>query len=315
MLKCLTFETICDIIYTSKKSPHTAAKYQDERYYIIMKKLIALLTMAAMSLTLLASCSSKKEYIVLEENFGAEEYAIGFRKEDYALAAKVQEILDEMGNDGSAAKIAEKWFDNKDAFLTGKDFPREMKTVDGDDSLQYILDKGELVLGLDDSFPPMGYSDSETGEIVGFDIDLAAEVCKRLGVTLKTQPISWDAKEIELSSKNIDVIWNGMSITEERAENMFLSKPYIANAQVIIVPADSDIKTKADLEGKKVGLQKGSSALKAVENDEATLALINNGGEIVEFDENLTAYLDLKAGRIDAFVVDKVVGEYIIKNN
>ena len=281
-----------------------------------MKKIIALIILAAMTLTMLASCGgSSKKYIVLDDNFGAEEYAIGFRKDDYALAAKVQEILDEMGKDGAAAEIAEKWFGNKDAFLTGKEFPREMKTVDGDDSLQYILDKGELVLGLDDSFPPMGYSDSKTGEIVGFDIDLAEEVCKRLGVKLVKQPIDWDSKEVELSSKNIDVIWNGMSVTEERIENMFLSKPYVANAQVIIVAEDSPIKTKADLKGKKVGLQKGSSALEAVTADEATLALIKDGGEIVEFAENLTAYLDLKAGRIDAFVVDKVVGEYIIKNN
>lgn len=280
-----------------------------------MKKLIALVILAAMALTMLASCGSSKKYIVLDDNFGAEEYAIGFRKEDYALAAKVQEILDEMGKDGTAGTISEKWFGNKDAFLTSGDFPREMKTVSGDDSLQYILDKGELVLGLDDSFPPMGYSDSKTGEIVGFDIDLAEEVCKRLGVKLVKQPISWDAKEIELSSKNIDVIWNGMSVTDERIENMFLSKPYIANAQVIIVAEDSPIKTKADLKGKKVGLQKGSSALDAVTADEETYNAIMDGGEIVQFDENLTAYLDLKAGRVDAFVVDKVVGEYIIKNN
>lgn len=280
-----------------------------------MKKIIALVILAAMTLTMLASCGSSKKYIVLDDNFGAEEYAIGFRKEDYALAAKVQEILDEMSKDGTAGKISEKWFGNKDAFLTGKEFPRAMKTIDGDDSLQYILDKGELVLGLDDSFPPMGYSDSKTGEIVGFDIDLAEEVCKRLGVKLKKQPISWDAKEIELSSKNIDVIWNGMTVTDERIENMYLSKPYIANAQVIIVAEDSPIKTKADLAGKKVGLQKGSSALEAVEADTETYNAIMNGGEIVQFDENLTAYLDLKAGRIDAFVVDKVVGEYIIKNN
>lgn len=280
-----------------------------------MKKLIALVILAAMALTMLASCGSSKKYIVLDDNFGAEEYAIGFRKEDYALAAKVQEILDEMGKDGTAGTISEKWFGNKDAFLTNGDFPREMKTVSGDNSLQYILDKGELVLGLDDSFPPMGYSDSKTGEIVGFDIDLAEEVCKRLGVKLVKQPISWDAKEVELSSKNIDVIWNGMSVTDERIENMFLSKPYIANAQVIIVAEDSPIKTKADLKGKKVGLQKGSSALDAVTADTETYNAIMDGGEIVEFDENLTAYLDLKAGRVDAFVVDKVVGEYIIKNN
>lgn len=279
-----------------------------------MKKLLALVLAAAAMLTMLASCGSSTKYIVLEDNFGAEEYAVGFRKDDYALAAKVQEILDEMYADGTAAKISEKWF-GSDVCLKNNDFPREMKTVKDDNSLQYVLDKGTLVLGLDENFPPMGFRDSESGEIVGFDIDLATEVAARMGVKLDIQPINWDAKEMELSEKKIDCIWNGMSVTEERAANMFLSKPYIANAQVIIVAEDSAIKSRADLAGKKVALQKGSSALEAVQADEATYNAILNGGEIVEFDENLSAYLDLKAGRVDAFVVDKVVGEYIIVNN
>ncbi len=280
-----------------------------------MKRIIALMLAALLAVALLASCGSSKKYIVLDDNFGAEEYAIGFRKEDYALAAKVQEILDEMTADGTAGKIAEEWFGNKDAFLTGKEFPREMQTVEGDESLQYILDKGTLILGLDENFPPMGYRDSETGKIVGFDISLAEEVCSRLGVKLETQPIDWNSKELELSGKTIDCIWNGFSINPERTEEMFMSKPYVANAQVIIVAEDSPIKTKADLAGKKVAVQAGSSAVEAIKNDTATYDAIMNGGELVEFADNITAYLDLKAGRVDAFVVDKVVGEWIIKNN
>lgn len=158
----------------------------------------------------------------------------------------------------------------------------------------------------------MGFRDSKTGEITGYDIDLAKEMAKRLGVELKIQPIDWAAKEMELDSKNIDMIWNGMSVTDERVQNMFLSKPYLANTQCIIVAADSPIKTKADLAGKKVALQEGSSAMEAVQADEATYATI---GELVTFAENLTAYMDLKAGRVDAFVVDRVVGEWIIENN
>ena len=277
-----------------------------------MKRLLALALAALMLVACLASCGSKKAYIVLEDNFGAEEYAIGFRKDDYALAAKIQEILDEMAKDGTAGKISKEWFGREDAFLQGKEFPRELKTVSGDNSLQYIMDKGELVLGLDESFPPMGYRDSKTGEITGYDIDLAKEMAKRLGVELKIQPIDWAAKEMELDSKNIDMIWNGMSVTDERVQNMFLSKPYLANTQCIIVAADSPIKTKADLAGKKVALQEGSSAMEAVMADEATYATI---GELVTFAENLTAYMDLKAGRVDAFVVDRVVGEWIIENN
>lgn len=279
-----------------------------------MKKFVALMLAVFAVMTLLVSCGEKADvtYVVLDDNFGAEEYAIGMRKDDYSFAAKIQEILDEMAEDGSAGAIAEKWFGRADAFLTGKEFPREMKTVEGDESLQYIMDKGTLVLGLDESFPPMGFRDSETGEIIGFDIDLAKEVAKRLGVELVLQPIDWDAKELELNGKKIDLIWNGMSVTDERIENMFLSKPYVANAQVIIVPSNSKIKTKADLAGKKIALQKGSSALDAVKAD---TEVYNSLGEVVEYAENLAAYLDLKAGRVDAFVVDRVVGEYIIANN
>lgn len=279
-----------------------------------MKKFVALMLAVFAVMTLLVSCGEKADvtYVVLDDNFGAEEYAIGMRKDDYAFAAKIQEILDEMAEDGSAGAIAEKWFGRADAFLTGKEFPREMKTVEGDESLQYIMDKGTLVLGLDESFPPMGFRDSETGEIIGFDIDLAKEVAKRLGVELVLQPIDWDAKELELNGKKIDLIWNGMSVTDERIENMFLSKPYVANAQVIIVPSNSKIKTKADLAGKKIALQKGSSALDAVKAD---TEVYNSLGEVIEYAENLAAYLDLKAGRVDAFVVDRVVGEYIIANN
>ena len=78
----------------------------------------------------------------------------------------------------------------------------------------YIEDKGELVIGLDDTFAPMGFRD-EAGELVGFDIDLAGAVAEELGVAVKFQPIDWDAKEMELSSKRIDCIWNGMSATPE----------------------------------------------------------------------------------------------------
>lgn len=111
------------------------------------------------------------DYIVLDENFGAENYAIGFRRDDNALTLKIQEILDAMIADGAAGEIAVKWF-GSDVMLRDVDFPREIKEIEGDTSLQYILDKGELILGLDETFPPMGFRD-ENGEIVGFDIDLS----------------------------------------------------------------------------------------------------------------------------------------------
>ena len=93
-----------------------------------------------------------------------------------------------------------------------------------DSGWAYIEDKGELVIGLDDTFAPMGFRD-ENNELVGFDIDLANAVGEQLGVAVKFQPIEWDAKEMELSSKNIDCIWNGLTITEERAAAMSIWSP------------------------------------------------------------------------------------------
>lgn len=263
--------------------------------------------------TTAASGSDNKtteKYTVLSEDFGAENYAIGFRRGDDALAKKVSDILAEMTADGKAGEIAKKWF-GSDVMLRDPEYPRELNEEEGDASLQYILDKGELILGLDETFPPMGYRDAN-GDIIGFDIDLATEVCRRLGVKLKLQPINWDSKEMELNGKTIDCIWNGMSITDERISGMDLSTPYIANKQIIIVKSDSGISTKADLAGKTVGAQQGSSAVDAISAEPDVKASF---GSLNEYASNDEAFLDLKAGRIDVLVVDEVYGRYMISQD
>ena len=105
-----------------------------------------------------------------------------------------------------------------------------------DTSLSYILDKGEFVLGLDDAFPPMGFRD-EDNNIVGFDIDVAAAVCEKLGVTPEFVEIDWDTKIMELDSKSIDVVWNGMTLTAEVTAAMNCTNAYCNNAQVVVLPA------------------------------------------------------------------------------
>lgn len=175
-----------------------------------------------------------------------------------------------------------------------------------DTSLTYIQEKGELILGLDDAFPPMGFRD-ENQEIVGFDIDVATEVTKRMGVTLKLQPVDWDAKEQELATKNIDCIWNGLTITEEREQNMTMSKSYMKNTQVVVVPADSEIQTVADLKDKKVVIQSGSTAADALE---ANKELKDSFAELVMVDDNVQAMMDLNVGGSDAVVMDEVVARY-----
>lgn len=163
-----------------------------------------------------------------------------------------------------------------------------------------------IVIGLDDNFPPMGFRD-EKNELVGFDIDLAKEAGKRLGATVSFKPIDWNAKEAELNGNRIDVLWNGLTITEERKARILFTKPYLENRQIIVVTEKSPIKTKAELTGKVVGVQDGSSAVDAIQKDAATAKSIK---ELKKFGDNVTALMDLSAGRLDALVVDEIVGRY-----
>ena len=182
-------------------------------------------------------------------------------------------------------------------------------TTSKDESLKKIKDKGAFVLGLDDSFPPMGYRD-DNNEIVGFDIDCAKEVCTRLGVELKLQPISWDAKEQELNSGNIDCIWNGMSVNEERQKVMNLSEPYMKNRMVLVVLGSSGYKSQADLSGKKIGVQTGSTAQEILEASDF-FKNIGSDNEI-SFKDNVTAFMDLEAKGCDAVFLDEVVANSFI---
>ena len=163
-----------------------------------------------------------------------------------------------------------------------------------------------IVVGLDDNFPPMGFRD-EKNALVGFDIDLATEAGKRLGAEVTFKPIDWNAKEAELNGKRVDVLWNGLTITEERKANILFTTPYLENRQIIVVLDNSAIKNKAELAGKVLGVQDGSSAVEAVQKDEATAKSLK---ELKKFPDNVTALMDLSAGRLDARVVDEVVGRY-----
>ncbi|OOM13574.1 amino acid ABC transporter substrate-binding protein [Clostridium saccharobutylicum] len=174
------------------------------------------------------------------------------------------------------------------------------------------LDKDELVIGLDDTFVPMGFKD-DSGELVGFDVDLAKAVGEKLNKKIKFQAIDWSMKESELKNGNIDLIWNGYSINDERKEKVDFSKPYLNNTQVIVTLADSPINTKADLAGKKVGAQDQSTAVDAVENDKDNIMSKFNGGNLVTFADNNDALMDLEAKRLDAIVVDEILARYYIK--
>lgn len=182
---------------------------------------------------------------------------------------------------------------------TGKD---EAKT-----DWAYIQDKGKLVVGLDDTFAPMGFRD-EKNEIVGFDIDVAKAVGEELGVSVEFKPIDWDAKLGELSAKNIDCVWNGMSWTEKRAETMNLSKKYMNNKIILMAKDPSiNIKDAAELAAYNIGTQVDSAALDGMKGN-ASYDKFKD--KIKEYGDYAAAYLDLQAGRVDILAIDKVMGEY-----
>ncbi len=167
-----------------------------------------------------------------------------------------------------------------------------------------------FTVGFDAEFPPYGYRDTN-GEYVGFDLDLAAEVCERKGWELVKKPINWDSKDMELSAGTIDCIWNGFTMNG-REELYTWTVPYVDNSQVFVVAADSGITSLADLAGKDVGVQKESSALAALNDEENpdNIALRDSFGSLTEYADYNTAFMNLEAGAIQAVAMDIGVAQY-----
>ena len=171
-------------------------------------------------------------------------------------------------------------------------------------------DENTFIVGFDAEFPPYGYKD-DSGNYVGFDLDLAKEVCERNNWTFKAQPIDWDAKDAELDSGSIDCIWNGFTING-RENDYTWSDAYIDNKQVIVVKSDSGIKSLADLAGKNVETQKDSSALAALQGDNKTLA--DTFSTLTEVADYNTAFMDLESGACDAVAIDIGVAQYQVSS-
>ncbi|CVK21078.1 amino acid ABC transporter substrate-binding protein [Sporomusa sphaeroides] len=164
----------------------------------------------------------------------------------------------------------------------------------------------KIVIGLDDSFPPMGFRDDKNN-IVGFDIDMAKEVSKRLKMDVEFKAIDWSTKESELNGKRIDALWNGMNITEERKKNVLFSDPYMESKQLIFVLTGSPIKSSADLAGKVVGVQQSSIGDEVVTKDDQLKASLK---DFKKYPDCISAFMDLKSGRLDAVVTDEILGRY-----
>lgn len=171
-------------------------------------------------------------------------------------------------------------------------------------------DEDTFIVGFDAEFPPYGYKD-DSGNYVGFDLDLAKEVCERNNWTFKAQPIDWDAKDAELDSGSIDCIWNGFTING-RENDYTWSEPYIDNKQVVVVKSDAGINSLADLKGKTVETQKDSSALAALQGDNKTLA--DTFATLTEVADYNTAFMDLESGACDAVAIDIGVAQYQVSS-
>ncbi len=169
--------------------------------------------------------------LVEDVSFSPEEYGIAFRKGSDAVNY-VNKAINELKADGTLAEIAAKY--KLQDLLLGDGTAEEVKAEESD--WEYIKAKGKLVVGIT-LFAPMNYK-NENDELIGFETEFAKAVGEKLGLQVEFQVIDWNSKETELASKNIDCIWNGMTITEERAENMQISIPYMENKQVVVVKAD-----------------------------------------------------------------------------
>ena len=171
----------------------------------------------------------------------------------------------------------------------------------------------KIVVGLDDSFPPMGFKD-EKNEIVGFDIDLAKEVAKRLGREVEFKAIDWNSKEAELKSGRVDILWNGLDITDKRKENMLFSEPYMDNRQIVFVAKNGKVTVagEADLAGKTIGTQSGGTTEEYFENKPELKASIK---EVKYYPDYINAFMDLENGRLDAVVGDEIIGRYYISKH
>lgn len=183
----------------------------------------------------------------------------------------------------------------------GKKSSKEAKVENDDDT---------LIVGFDASFPPYGYKD-DSGEYVGFDLDLAQEVCDRNNWKLVKQPIDWDSKDAELNSGTIDCIWNGFTMNG-REDDYTFSESYVDNSQVIVVADDSGIEKLTDLAGKTVGVQAASAALDLLQSEEegGQKELADTFGALNEFADYNTAFTELQAGALDALAIDVGVAKY-----
>lgn len=272
-----------------------------------MKKIIALVLALAMLLCF-AGCGEKSKakdvkLTIINEELGAEEYGIAYRKGDEQTRDYIDAAVQELVKNGEYAKIAEKYPDIVDnlLFLNG-DSDAEFADVDITKA-----EKRTFIMGIDPEYNPFTYM-GDDGEYTGFDIEVCKAACDLLGWDFEVFGVNWDQKLVQLDAKECDCVWSGMTLLDSMTEAGYvLSAPYYYNTQVLVVAEDSGIKSSKDLEGKVVAVQLGTSG-ESLLNDELS-SLKDTFKELVTCDSFLKCFTELEGNAVDAVFVDYPVAK------
>lgn len=180
----------------------------------------------------------------------------------------------------------------------------QSSTSSKDDSLDRVKKAGQLVIGIDNTYPPMEFKDKTDGTNKGFDIDMANAIGKKLGVKVKFVPNAWDGIFLALKSKKFDLVQSSVSVTPDREKQFLFTDPYIYGGNAIFVKADNTtVKSDKDFPGKILGCQAGTTA-------QDVLSKLSGIKEVKKYEAMTDAFLDLENGRTAAVVTDPMVGDY-----
>jgi polar amino acid transport system substrate-binding protein len=179
------------------------------------------------------------------------------------------------------------------------------------DSWPTLQKRGRIIVGLDDSFVPMGFR-AKNGDLQGFDIDLANAVGKKLNLKMDFQTIDWNMKETELKNHTIDLIWNGYTVNPERESKVLFSKTYLNNRQILVSLKKNNINSFKDMKGKVLGVQNGSSGQSDLDDQPKLLKQYIKNQSPILYENFNEAFIDLNAGRIQGLLIDRVYADYYI---
>lgn len=271
-----------------------------------MKKFLALVLAALLACTVLASCggaSSYSDLAIVDLGLDVEYFGIAFRTGS-DMTRKVEDITLQLIEDGTLAELSAKY--EVGAVGKGEYAPKADACADSGD-WAYIREKGTLVIGITD-YKPMDYHD-EDGKWIGFDADYARAVAEKLGVTAEFKEIEWDSKEMALSAKDIDCIWNGMTITDAIEAAADCTAPYMYNTQVAVVKkADAEkYKVLADMAGLRIAAESGSAGEKLILAEDAVKDGLKSMGAQTD------ALLEVLSGSSQVAIVDLTLAKALIK--